>query len=165
MKAQSDQVISLLERVKIQSELLLPLLQGLREELGETKANDIVYKSLRNHLKKHYQLLAKSKGVSGKDKWAELTENLLVSIGGDVDIEHLRDDDEALNLNVIGCRYAEYFLQIGEPELGSILTCELDDHTVSVSEGEVVLNRSKTIMKGDLKCEFRYEFPGTGGDV
>jgi hypothetical protein len=158
MEMQLDQSISLLDRVKIQSELLVPLLRDLREELGEEIANEIVFKSLRKHLKNHYQLLAEAKPGSGKDKWAALTEEMLVTIGDDVEIEHLRDDAEALNLNVTGCRYAQHFLQIQEPELGSILTCELDYHTVSVSKDEVTLKRPRTIMQGDAKCEFRYQF-------
>jgi len=126
--------------------------------MGEEKANELVYKSLRSHLRDHYQMLADSKPGSGKEKWAALTEELLVTIGDDVEIEHLRDGPEALDLDVVGCRYAQYFLRIGEPELGSILTCELDNHTVSISNNEVTLVRSKTIMKGDSKCEFRYGF-------
>ena len=159
MEVVEDKYLSLLDRVKIQSELLIPLLKDLRQELGEERANEIVYRSLRNHLKNHYQLLAKSKPGSGKDKWAALTEDMLAAIGDDVEIEHLRDDGEALNLDVVGCRYAQHFHQVCEPELGSILTCELDEHTVRTSNDEVTLNRPKTIMKGDSKCEFRYEFP------
>ena len=93
MEIDLDESISLLDRVKIQSELLVPLLKDLRKELGEEIANEIVYKSLRNHLKDHYQLLAESKPGSGKDKWAALSEDMLVTIGDDVEIEHLRDDE------------------------------------------------------------------------
>jgi hypothetical protein len=144
---------------------LVPLLRDLRNELGDEKANEVVYKSLRNHLKSHYQELSNLKSGSGKDKWSALSEDMLVTIGDDVEIEHLRDDDNALDLDVVGCRYAQHFLRLGEPELGSILTCELDDHTVAVSNGEVKFNRPKTIMNGDSKCEFRYEFPKSQSDV
>jgi hypothetical protein len=165
MEVVEEKYLSLLDRVKIQSELLIPLLKDLRLELGEEKANAIVYRSLRNHLKNHYQVLAGSKPGSGKEKWSALTADMLATIGDDVEIEHLRDDDEVLDLDVIGCRYAQYFHQVCEPELGSILTCELDEHTVSTSNDEVTLKRPKTIMKGDSKCEFRYEFPKKGNGV
>jgi hypothetical protein len=72
MEMHSDGSISLLDRVKIQSELLVPLLKDLREELGVEMAHKIVFKSLRKHLKNHYQLLAESKPGSGKDKWSAL---------------------------------------------------------------------------------------------
>jgi hypothetical protein len=159
------EVSLLLDRVKIQSELLVPLLKGLREELGVEMANEIVFRSLRKHLKNHYQLLAESKPGSGKDKWSALSADMLVTIGDNLEIEHPRDDEQALNLNVIGCRYAQHFLQIQEPALGSILTCELDNYTVSVSKGEVTLKRPRTIMQGDSKCEFRYEFQKSRNDV
>ncbi|MFC1681613.1 L-2-amino-thiazoline-4-carboxylic acid hydrolase [Pseudomonadota bacterium] len=165
MEAVEDKYLTLFDKVKIQSELLIPLLKDLRQELGEEKANEIVYRSLRNHLKNHYQILAETKSGSGQQKWAALTEDMLATIGDDVEVEHLRDDGEALDMDVVGCRYAQYFLGVCEPELGSILTCELDEHTVSASNDEVTLNRPKTIMKGDSKCEFRYEFPKNGNGV
>lgn len=76
---------------------------------------------------------------------------------------HFRNDDEALALNVKGCRYAWHFLQAGKPGSGSILTSELDDHTVSLGENEVVPKRPRTMMRGDSKCKFRYALPGRSG--
>jgi len=158
MESLENPDITLLDRVKIQTELLVPLLRDLRVELGNEKANEIVYKSLRSILRKHYQELGALKNGSGKEKWASLTEDLLKIIGNDVEIEHLQDDEQVLNLDVTGCRYAQYFHRLGESELGSILTCEIDEHTVEVGKTDVKLDRPQTIMKGGKRCQFRYKF-------
>lgn len=155
---QNPSKISLLERVKIQSEVLVPLLKGLREELGEEQANTIVYRSLREWSRNLYQEIGLGKSGSGKEKWHSISEDLDELIGDDVDLEYLRNDEEALDFNVTGCRYAQFFLELEEPELGSILTCEIDNHIVEVGQPEVELSRPQTIMKGANHCQFRYRF-------
>lgn len=77
-----------------------------------------------------------------------LSEELNPIIGEDVDVEYLRDDAEALDFNVAGCRSAQFFLQLGEPELGAILTCEIADHVAAVAYPEVELSRPQTRMSG-----------------
>ena len=153
-----DPKISFLERVKLQSEVLVPVLKALRRELGEDRANAIVYKALRNWSQHLYEGMGTEKTGSGKEKWHAISEELDPLIGNDVDIEYLRDDEEALDFNVTGCRYAQFFRQLEEPELGAILTCEVDDHVVAVGFPEVKLSRPQTIMRGADHCQFRYRF-------
>lgn len=43
-----DPKISLLERVKLQSAVLVPVLKALRAKLGEDRANKLVYEALRD---------------------------------------------------------------------------------------------------------------------
>jgi hypothetical protein len=153
-----DPKISLLERVKLQSAVLVPVLKALRAELGEDRANKLVYEALRDWSRCVYEELASRKSGCGKDKWREISEELDPLIGQDVEVEYLRDDTEARDFNVTGCRYAQFFLQLGETELGSILTCEIDDHVAAVGYPEVELNRPQTIMSGSQQCHFRYRF-------
>ena len=85
----------------------------------------------------------------------------LASFKGDVDMDVLRADDQHLEVNVTGCRYADFFRQLGEPELGAILTCEMDDHIAELSAPAVKLSLTDTIMKGGTHCPFRYKFTRT----
>ena len=55
------------------------------------------------------------------------------------------------------CRYADFFRQIGEPELGMVLCCEDDFHCTEVGWLEVELTRTQTIMEGALYCDFRWQ--------
>jgi hypothetical protein len=69
--------------------------------------------------------------------------------GREVEVEILRHDNEALEIDVTRCRFAEFFRALGEPELGALLICETDFDIASVGEGEVSLERAQTIMRGN----------------
>jgi hypothetical protein len=76
----------------------------------------------------------------------------------EVEVEILRHDKKALEIDVTRCRFAEFFRAVGEPELGSLLICETDFDIASAGEGEVSLDRAQTIMRGAPSCTFRYKF-------
>jgi hypothetical protein len=78
--------------------------------------------------------------------------------GREVEVEILRHDQEALELDITRCRFAEFFRALGEPELGALLICEADFDIASVGDGEVSLERAQTIMRGAPSCTFRYKF-------
>ena len=76
----------------------------------------------------------------------------------EVEFEILRQDKEALDIDVTRCRFAEFFRALGEPELGSLLICATDVDILAPSEGTVSLERVQTIMQGAPSCTFRYKF-------
>ena len=151
----------LMERVKLQTEVLLPLLRHLRAELGVEKANNLFYPVLRRMTKDWIMEIASSKSKDPIENFRKTSELHLTYFEGDVDMDVLRADDERLEVNVTGCRYADFFRQLGEPELGSILTCEMDDHIAELSAPAVSLSLTDTIMKGGTHCPFRYKFSRT----
>lgn len=75
-----------------------------------------------------------------------------------VEFEILRQDKEALDIDVTRCRFAEFFRALGEPEFAALLICETDFDIASAGEGEVSLDRAQTIMRGAPSCTFRYRF-------
>jgi len=156
-----DSKISYLDRVKVQSEVLIPVLKRLRTELGEDHANELVYGALREWSRKSFAEAGSRKEGSGFEKWSQMNEELDVVAGEDVEYETLREDSEALDFNITGCKFAHFFKELGEPELGAILTCEIDHHIAAVSQQEVRLTREKTIMKGDEICDFRFRINRT----
>jgi hypothetical protein len=66
----------------------------------------------------------------------------------DVTVEMRRHDEEALELDVTHCRFAEFFRALGEPELGALLICETDFDIAAAGGNEVSLTRDQTIMQG-----------------
>ena len=78
--------------------------------------------------------------------------------GREVDFEILRHDGEALDIDITRCRFAEFFRDLGEPELGALLICAADFDIAAAGEGEVTLERAQTIMQGAPTCTFRYRF-------
>ena len=153
--------ISYLNRVKAQSEVLIPILNRLRKELGEDRANGLVYGALRDWSRDVFAEVGSKKKGSGFEIWSEMSEELDALAADDIEFETLREDSEALDLNVTSCKFAQFFKELGEPELGAILTCEVDHHIAAASCQEVQLDIEKTIMKGDKLCDFRFKFNRT----
>ena len=81
-----------------------------------------------------------------------------------IEYQIFREDFEALDLNVTSCKFAHFFKELGEPELGAILTCEVDHLIAAVSKQEVQLDIENTIMKGNKLCDFRYRFNRSGNN-
>jgi hypothetical protein len=76
----------------------------------------------------------------------------------EVTFEMKRHDKEALEFDVTHCRFAEFFRELGEPELGALLVCATDFDIVAAGGGDVSLTRDQTLMQGGPRCTFRYAF-------
>ena len=147
-----------MQRVKSQTDVLVPLLKHLRAELGAAKANALVYPVLRNYMKNWIADFASTDSANPIENFHNTSARLEATFEGDVEETVLRDNDEGLHFNVTSCRYADFFRQLGEPELGTILVCEADNHVAELSAPAVELTRRGTLMKGGSHCPFRYRF-------
>jgi hypothetical protein len=76
--------------------------------------------------------------------------------GGALDYEVLRKTPDGFDFNVTGCRYAEFYKEIGAPELGFLLVCSADFPMAEGLGPDVQLTRTQTIMQGASHCDFRY---------
>ena len=149
--------ISLLELAKIQAQVLVPLVQNLRKELGTERANQIVADALRGWSRELYRKIGEEIQGRPAEKFDAVTNAWMPKIGSDIDFDTIRQTPEHFDFNITGCRYADFFRQLGEPELGALLLCESDFHvTEQIGGTEVKLERTQTIMKGASYCDFRY---------
>ena len=76
--------------------------------------------------------------------------------GDALELEVLKQDASCYEFNVTRCRFAEFYKELGMPELGRLLSCNRD---FALSEGissELKLERSQTIMEGASHCDFRF---------
>jgi hypothetical protein len=153
-----DPKVSLLDKTRIQAQVLVPVLRALRAELGKDKADAIVKQALRDWSKQLFAAIGDGIDGSPRRKWATMQSIWGEVSGKAVEIEILRHDEEALEIDVTRCRFAEFFRALGEPELGALLICETDFDIASVGEGAVSLDRAQTIMQGAPSCTFRYKF-------
>jgi hypothetical protein len=150
--------ISLFDEVKIQAQVLVPILSALRAELGKDKADALVRQPLRDWVRSVYHRIGEQKPGDALQKWEGVWGELRPRIGDAVNREFIRNDDEAREYNVTQCRFAEFFKALGEPELGEILLCDFDYYIAEVGAPAVELTRTQTIMKGAAYCDFRYRF-------
>jgi hypothetical protein len=147
--------IPLIEQAKIQAQVLVPLIKALRAELGEERANGLVRKVLGDV----YRRLGETwwqKKVSHN-----VGENMAAAFAsfarGDALNYSVREQaQDAYEIDVTGCRYAQFYKELGEPELGFLLVCSSD---LSFTEGfgvDIKLTRTQTIMQGASHCDFRF---------
>ena len=150
--------VFLIDKVRIQAQVLVPVLRALRAELGKEKADAIVKQALRDWSRQLFAAIGK--GIEGgpKRKWATMNKALTEVTEREVEFEMHRKDKEALEFDVTRCRFAEFFRALDEPELGALLVCDADLDIAAAGAGEVSFERAQTIMKGAPSCSFRYKF-------
>lgn len=165
MEKPVDKGISLLDEAKLQAEVIIPILKALRKEIGKERADRIVASALRDWLRARYVEDGARRQGCAKDKWTAMSSEMFARIGADIDIEWLDQDFASLAFNVTGCRYADFFRQLGEPNLGAVLLCELDNHVVAGAGPGVDLTRTQTLMQGASHCDFRYRMRDKVDDV
>jgi len=147
--------IPLIERIKIQAQALVPLVQALQAELGEERANAIVRGALGDQYRKLGETWWRAqRGATIGDKLASSFEQF--AAGGALDYDVVQHSPDAFDVNVTGCRYARFYQQLGVPELGFLLVCSADGAMTDGFGAGVELSRTQTIMQGASHCDFRY---------
>lgn len=153
-----DPRTSLLDKVRIQAQVLVPVLRTLRAELGNDRANAIVRQALRDWSQQLFVAIGQTIEGSNRRKWATMHSAMGDISEQEVAVDIRRQDKEALEFDITSCRFAEFFRALGEPELGALLVCETDFDIVAAADGDVSLDRAQTIMQGAPSCTFRYRF-------
>ena len=153
-----DPRLSLLDKTRIQAQVLVPVLHALRAELGKARADGIVKQALRDWSRRLFAAIAEPIEGSPRAKWAAIQDVYGEISGREVDYEIRRHDRAALDIDVTRCGFAEFFRALGEPELGALLICAADFDIAAAGAGDVTLDRAQTIMQGAPSCTFRYRF-------
>ena len=153
-----DPRLSLLDKTRIQAQVLVPLLRALRAELGHEEADAIARQALRDWSQQLFAAIGEGVEGSPRRKWAAMHTALADVTEREVTVEMHRHDEEALEFDVTHCRFAAFFRALGEPELGALLVCATDFDIVAAAGGAVNLTREQTLMQGALGCTFRYRF-------
>ena len=145
-----------IEQVKIQAQVLVPLVKALQAELGDERANTIVRKALGDLYRKYGEKWWRTQGARNLGEKIASAFADTFAAGNALDYEVVKQTPDAFEVNVTECRYAKFYKEIGAPELGFLLTCSAD---FSMTEGfgaDVQLTRTQTIMQGASHCDFRY---------
>ena len=104
-----DPKLSLLDKTRIQAQVLVPVLQALRSELGKAKADAIVKRALRGWSQQLFAAVGNGVDGSTRRKWAAMHTAMTEITERDVTVEMLRHDKEALEFDITHCRFAEFF--------------------------------------------------------
>lgn len=146
---------TMLDRVKTQAEVLVPLLKRLESEFGRERTHCL----LRETLSPYYRSIAEQwVREAGGDRTQTLLRLGAESANGEaITVEPVESPPGEARFNVVKCQYSAFFQELGEPELGFLLVCSADyDFADAVGAG---LERTQTIMQGADHCDFRWRLP------
>ncbi|MCK1626871.1 L-2-amino-thiazoline-4-carboxylic acid hydrolase [Bradyrhizobium sp. 147] len=147
--------IPVIEQVKIQAQVLVPLVQALQAELGKERANALVRKALGDVYRRLGEQWWRAKesthvGENTALAFASFAE------GDAVEYNVRAQSQDTYEIDVTGCRYAQFYKELGEPELGFLLVCSSDFPFAEGFGPDIKLTRTQTIMQGASHCDFRY---------
>ena len=148
--------IPVIEQAKIQAQVLVPLVKALQAELGQERANALVRKALGEvyrHLGGQWWRTKASKHVGDNmaSAFASFAE------GNAIDYSVRAQSQDTYDIEVTGCRYAQFYKELGEPELGFLLVCSMDFPFAEGFGSDIKLTLTQTIMQGASHCDFRYK--------
>lgn len=135
--------MSFLEKVKLQVELLLPILNKLREKYGRKEIDELVFEAIDEHLKLKFMEQANKIKGSGREKWQALYTDLMKIVGDDIDLELIEMSDKKIIAYANSCKTADYFKGIDEIELGYHLACKTDEHIANIGGKEVQFKKNQ----------------------
>jgi len=76
--------------------------------------------------------------------------------GEALDYQVREQSQDVFAIDVTGCRYAEFYRELGEPELGFLLVCSADFLMADGFAPDITLTRTQTIMQRASHSDFRY---------
>ena len=147
--------VSVLQQARIQAQVLVPLVKALQAELGAARANALVRKTLAELYRDYSVEFAKAKNETDLGKFVASAFRTYArddALAYDV----IEQTPDAYAINIKRCRYAEFYKELGEPELGFLLVCTADFAVADGFGDDVKLTRTQTIMQGADHCDFRY---------
>jgi hypothetical protein len=150
--------VPFIDQVKLQARVLVPLIKAFEEELGAEHARAIAKRALAEWTKKQYAKIREGFPGNPMDLLAAGMPTFARENALQYDV--VQRTPSGFDFNVTRCAYAEFYKALGEPDLGFLFVCELDE---SMAEGlgeDVEFRRTQTIMQGAEFCDFRYRLRG-----
>ena len=164
MMYEFNQAISKMDEFKAEAQVLIPVLQAARAELGEERGNRLILGALRAWCRERFKQVGARTPGTPREKW-----DTLKKLDGartrehDLEFEIIKWEPEAIEYDVSRCLYAELFRELGEPELGAVLVCDSDLYLVEQVTGpEVEYTRTQSIMQGGSFCDIRWRIRNHG---
>ena len=149
------QDLPIIELRRIEANIIRPIYEEMVNELGEEAARRILGRAIRRNAVEQGRSLAEgAEGRTGIVEFARLLERWKANDA--LRMEILEQDDERFDFNVVRCRYAEMYREMGLGDLGHLLSCNRDGALCEGYDPRLELTRTQTIMEGATHCNFRY---------
>lgn len=152
--------LSMLEKRRIEAEILKEVYLVLKDSHGEAVARRTVADAVRRSaIEQGKAFAAAAPGGSSLKAFQEVMP--LWTRGGALEIEVKEQTDKTFVFNVVRCRYAETYRAMGLADIGPLLSCQRDGSFCEGYDPKLRLERTQTIMQGASHCDFRYTYDET----
>lgn len=150
-----------LTKRRLQAQVIGPIYEEMIRQIGNEKAVDILDTAIRNAAIAEGKYFAeKAAGQTTMRDFISLYD--LWTADGALEIDVLEASDTKFDFNVIRCRYAEMYKEMGLGKIGHLLSCNRDGTFCEGYDPNITLQRDQTIMAGAPYCSFRYSYTGSG---
>ncbi len=146
--------VGVLKRREIEARIVAPLLERLGQEFGEERVYELAREVVVEVAQAQGAELAGHMGGNDLAHFASSMDNW--TKGGALEIEVVEQTDEVFAFNVMRCRYAEMYRDLGLADLGAALSCNRDGTMVEGFNSNIEFTRTQTIMSGADHCDFEY---------
>ncbi|QGH63646.1 L-2-amino-thiazoline-4-carboxylic acid hydrolase [Serratia proteamaculans] len=153
--------LGILARRRIEAEIIKPIYQILVREIGKERAQAVIGEAIENAAIEAGKNFA-AQEPNGADLQSFAALQYLWEKDDALQVKVINQDPQHFDYNVIRCRYAEMYHQMGLGEIGHLLSCARDSQFIVGYAPDVELQRTQTIMSGASCCDFRYTAKAPG---
>jgi hypothetical protein len=151
------EILPIIERRRIEAELIKELYETLVERFGVAQARSVVAETVRRSAVAQGRRFARAEREgTNLDSFADIQKHWTAN--DSLRIEPVARDASRLDFNVVRCRYAEMYREMGLAGIGPLLSCNRDGSFCEGYDPRIKLTRTQTIMEGASHCDFRYRF-------
>ena len=151
----TSQEIGILQRRRIEAEMIKPLYEILKRELGLESAQRIVAEAVNASAIQAGREIA-AKEANGSNIKTFIAIQHLWTKDDALEYEVVSQGEDHYDYNVTQCRYAQMYKEMGLEEIGFLLSCNRDGKFIEGYAPQVMLERPHTLMQGHSHCDFRY---------
>ena len=149
--------LSMLDKRKIEAEILKEVYETLKASHGVEVAKKTVAESVRRSaIEQARQFAATAPGGTSLKAFQDVMP--LWTKGGALEIEVKEQTATTFTFNVTRCRYAEAYKAMGLGEIGALLSCNRDGAFCEGYDPKLKLERTQPIMGGPSHCDFKYRY-------
>ena len=150
--------IPTLTKRRLQAQVIGAIYAEMLAQIGEDKAVAILDAAIRKAAIAEGREFAASEpgGATSMASFIKLYE--LWTADSALEMKVLHADDERFDFDIVRCRYAETYREMGLGKIGHLLSCNRDGTFCQGYDPRITLERKQTIMEGASCCTFRYRY-------
>lgn len=149
--------LPMIEKRRIEAEILKHVYDALVASHGEEVAKKTVAESVRRSAIEQAKRFADAAG--GRTSLQSFIDRQkLWTAGGALEIEVRERSETTYAFDVVRCRYAEMYREMGLGHIGHLLSCNRDFVFSEGYDPNLKLDRPQTIMQGGKCCNFNYRY-------